>query len=486
MNDAKQRGQFNVWDRATKAIWGAFPGTIYGGGNYNFLQRAAFSPNGELLIAYSSEHGHDRSLRIWDVPNRRSIGTLNGEHSPVWSPDGRLIATMAPSRALAADASTGFDHTLVHVWEVAHPLPQGDVGEPLTSVIWSPDGRRLATNGMLWNVEAGPTGISCRKIPQPASATCLAFGGDGDVLLADIPERISKDRPIMLTRGRESGNPLPLSLPELPDEQKILTSQNPAQVLREKWHLALDVIDRRLVVSPNGAQLAVVGQLWVESPDFRTAYNLNDWRIVVWPLQQGATWTAPGSRLERVAWSPDGKQVAACGQSYVWLWDSTGKKNSEFSFPRASTNELEGWIAKTSSDGKLFDYYFGTPGLAWHPDGQTIFAGTTDGRIAAAQRAANGAWLGEDWSSRNESVLSLAINPTGHWLAAGSADGSICLWEITSRKELARWQSHEQSVTALEFSPNTNVLVSGSSDGTYKLWDLDEIRKGLARLKLDW
>jgi WD40 repeat protein len=88
-------------------------------------------------------------------------------------------------------------------------------------------------------------------------------------------------------------------------------------------------------------------------------------------------------------------------------------------------------------------------------------------------------WENDDWPSS-------ALSPDTRWVASGSKDGGIRLWDVVTGRNVAQWTGHEAGVSALLFHPDGETLVSGGKDGTLKLWNLPFIRKELAALGLDW
>ncbi|EIW59855.1 WD40 repeat-like protein [Trametes versicolor FP-101664 SS1] len=67
-------------------------------------------------------------------------------------------------------------------------------------------------------------------------------------------------------------------------------------------------------------------------------------------------------------------------------------------------------------------------------------------------------------------IKSVAASPQGgKWLATGSADEIIKVWDLRRRKEIGGLMHHEGSITHLEF-PSRSHLLSASEDGTLSLF----------------
>jgi WD40 repeat protein/serine/threonine protein kinase len=78
------------------------------------------------------------------------------------------------------------------------------------------------------------------------------------------------------------------------------------------------------------------------------------------------------------------------------------------------------------------------------------------------------------------SVMSVAFSPDGRRLASASADGTVRLWDSASGQEVRTLKGHAgqvstkalfRQVNSVAFSPNGAWLASGSGDGTVRLWD---------------
>jgi COMPASS component SWD3 len=107
----------------------------------------------------------------------------------------------------------------------------------------------------------------------------------------------------------------------------------------------------------------------------------------------------------------------------------------------------------------------------WSPNDMFILVGSFDGTWKLLQ-AENGepsrTYCGHKF---NDYCLfaSFSLN-SGKWIISGSADNSICVWDITSSMLLQRLEGHEDVVVAVSGHPTAEVIASGSLDKTVKLW----------------
>jgi WD40 repeat protein len=68
-------------------------------------------------------------------------------------------------------------------------------------------------------------------------------------------------------------------------------------------------------------------------------------------------------------------------------------------------------------------------------------------------------------------IKSLAISRSGETLASGSNDRTVKLWDVSSGRELATLSGHNGPVEVVLFSPDDRWLVSASTDATVKIWE---------------
>src|ERR1700759_307282 len=78
--------------------------------------------------------------------------------------------------------------------------------------------------------------------------------------------------------------------------------------------------------------------------------------------------------------------------------------------------------------------------------------------------------------SIEDGVTTVAISPNNRYVAAGSLDKSVRIWDTQTGVLVERTggeQGHKASVYSVAFSPRGDLLVSGSLDKTIRMWKLN-------------
>jgi glucose repression regulatory protein TUP1 len=88
-----------------------------------------------------------------------------------------------------------------------------------------------------------------------------------------------------------------------------------------------------------------------------------------------------------------------------------------------------------------------------------------------------------DSLNNDAGVTSVAISPDGRWVAAGSLDTVVRIWEVATGKLVERLRGHRDSVYSVAFTPDGRGLVSGSLDKTLKYWDVSGLNVSAGGVK---
>jgi serine/threonine protein kinase len=81
-------------------------------------------------------------------------------------------------------------------------------------------------------------------------------------------------------------------------------------------------------------------------------------------------------------------------------------------------------------------------------------------------------FLDKTLTGHSDWVLSVVYSPDGRYLASGSGDNTIKIWEVATGKQLRTLTGHSGGVFLVVYSPDGRYLASGSSDNTIKIWEV--------------
>jgi WD40 repeat protein len=71
-------------------------------------------------------------------------------------------------------------------------------------------------------------------------------------------------------------------------------------------------------------------------------------------------------------------------------------------------------------------------------------------------------------------IYALAFSADGRYLASGSYDRTVRLWDMGQMQQVHVLTGHTDFIFAVAFSPDGTRLVSGSYDRTLRLWDVQQ------------
>jgi WD40 repeat protein len=86
-------------------------------------------------------------------------------------------------------------------------------------------------------------------------------------------------------------------------------------------------------------------------------------------------------------------------------------------------------------------------------------------------------------SNADSGITSVAISPDSRYVAAGSLDTIVRIWDVTTGQLVEQLRGHRDSVYSVAFTQDGKGLVSGSLDRTLKGWDVSAVVAGAMKGK---
>ena len=352
---------------------------------------------------------------------------VGGVTAVAFTPDGKRLVTFGLSRTRQkmSDPRPGE----VKIWDAATGQPlrvqlSGLADNVAPAAALSSDGTHLAATQLnhtvlVWDLTSdGPVAL---EGPATLTARDVRFSPDGERLVCVY-------RPIDDIRLTDS--PLSIRIWDLVTRQAIVTIDRLPNGVKTP------------TFSPDGKLLAAIVQHWafVKVWDAATGHEVFSGQLT------------DGQNVADVAFSPNGKRLAACGGGgEIRIWD-VASRETPVTWPSQSR--------------------FGEC-MAFSPDGKRLAVGGIEGMVEVWDTATGQSV--HTFKGHFGAVDTLAFSPDGTRLATGSADGTLRLWDTTARRDSVSIPKDAFSARgSFQLSPDGQTLLTSLEWGVrspLRVWD---------------
>jgi WD40 repeat protein len=113
--------------------------------------------------------------------------------------------------------------------------------------------------------------------------------------------------------------------------------------------------------------------------------------------------------------------------------------------------------------------------VVFSPDNKYVASGSSDNTVKIWE-AASGREL-RVLSGHNKAVKSIAWSSNGKLLASASIDKTVRLWNVETGTEIPGLSNFNEAAEVVTFSQNGRMIAAGSADQTIKIWDTESKRE---------
>jgi len=108
--------------------------------------------------------------------------------------------------------------------------------------------------------------------------------------------------------------------------------------------------------------------------------------------------------------------------------------------------------------------------VAVDPTGIWVATGDRDGKtVLHGAHSGNTAFV---LSSTGGEILSLAFSRDGDILAVGGSSGIIELWDVARQQIVTSWVAHSNGARSMVYTIDNKVLITAGTDGAIRLWNV--------------
>jgi WD40 repeat protein/tRNA A-37 threonylcarbamoyl transferase component Bud32 len=433
----------------------------------------AFHPDGHELLTGC----RDGRVRRWNVASGELIEPVMIHYRPEdnppkgWSP-GRGISGLAYHPSGQTFASSGYDG-FVRVWDAATPSePVMEVYQSrfLSAIAFNPVGDdNLAASGYAWDIKFWNTrtGRCTKKFAFPGLVEHLDFDPAGErLLVSTMQEHFAQQFDCATTKaiGPRLAHFETVHCAKYSPSGKWIATASADHTARI-WDAATG-----LPVGPPLEHRSEVRTIAFGGDDDMVLSGCSDGGVRVWRRACGSDLHTLKHRawVRSAAFAPDNESVVT-GVSGI----------------PGDLGKVTLWNARTGEViGPTFSRQGWTQGVAFSPDGKTVYAANHGRQVVRRLNATTGEQVGCT-QRLGAKVWRIALSPDGTKLLTSGFENCARLWDTETGQPIGEPLRHSGKVNGLAFSSDGRKVLTGSTDRTTRYWDADTGKPLTERIRHD-
>lgn len=241
----------------------------------------------------------------------------------------------------------------------------------------------------------------------------------------------------------------------------VASAQSPSEVERLIEQLGSPRWEEREAASkrlPQLGEAAVAAMAKAARSDRDVDVRLRLWLAIAAVRDRGygedavLNGNAPGYWLNRVAFTPDGKQVIATGGGVIWYDLATGKEVR-----------------------RVLEWNGARPGLALSGDGKRLLTGHSNHPALYLVEVESGKTLRVKANAALRGISAVTLAADGKLAASAGVDRTLKLWDLETGKELRQWKNLAAPPDSVALSADGKQLASGhqAPDSRVRIWNAE-------------
>lgn len=403
----------------------------------------------------------DGSVTVWDIKTGVEV------YAPFITGVSDIQATAVAFSPNGTHIAAGYSNGLIYIWDAKENTHQSFTAHnsEITSLTYCSTGRYVLSSSLdgvasVWYssncaevgdpLDGHTDGVTSVAV-APEDKNIITGSLDGSIRIWDFNKHTQIGEPIL---GHKKG----VSCVAYSRCGKFIASGSLDETI-----IVWDAQKREPIGPPmTGHQNRITGVAFTLDGKYLASSSVDE-TVRVWDVKTGVRvgdpLYGPRGAFTSIAYSSDGQYLvsgvdgqyggAGIHNGEICIWDANASTSAG-----DSPIGLGGWVLSVSCS----------------PDGKQIAAGLQEHILIF--ETMTGVPLGSPLKAHTSWANSVAHSPDSNFLASGSGDHSVLIWNLQTRQVVATaTPGHKDAVNSVVYSADGKYIASASSDKTVCIWD---------------